>query len=183
MTYPQRVKQLVKTMAAGTPQQKRDEWYRLIMHCRGIDLRSNSVEELGLSKLRSLEHGNSGGPGLEIVLKTLNILPTDSILDIGCGKGGAMITFAQWPFSRIDGIEISPDLIAIARRNLKRLSCIRGTIRLCDAADFREFDAYTLLYLYHPFTQVVMTSVLDNIRSSLARFPRRTTLMYKNPVY
>ena len=101
----------------------------------------------------------------------------------GCGKGGAMITLAQWPFSRIDGIEISPDLITIAQRNLRRMRCVRGTIRLCDAAEFKEFDDYTFLYMFHPFREVVLRSVLENLRSSFSRSPRRLTIVYKNSVY
>src|SRR5262245_3087871 len=119
MTPTKRVLQFLHRFLAGTPQQRAQARYQLRMQLHGIDLRWTSAEALGLSGALAEAHGNSGGPGLEIVLRSLNITPGDSILDIGSGKGGAMITFARWPFRRIDGIEICPDLIAIAQRNLE----------------------------------------------------------------
>ncbi len=182
MTYPQRVVQFVSRFFVGTPVQKRDARYQLSMQVRGIDLRWNSVKDLGLSEARSESHGNSGGPGLEVVLKTLKISPQDSILDIGAGKGGSMITLAKWPFRRVDGIEISPALIKIAEHNLKRLGRVKGTIRQSDAAEFTDMDEYRFFYMFNPFPASVMSSVLDNIKASVARVPRRITLIYKNPV-
>ena len=182
MTYSERIVQFVQRFCAGTPIQKKDARYQLRMQLRRIDLQWDDVENLGLSRARSEAHGNSGGPGLEVVLRTLSISPEDSLLDIGAGKGGAMITLAQWPFKRIDGIEISPNLIRIAQRNLRRLDRVRGTITQCDAADFKDLDHYNFLYMYHPFPEVVMRSVLENVQASLSRSPRRVTLIYKNPV-
>ena len=182
MTYLQRVAQFIQRFCSGTPQQKKDARYQLVMQLRGFDLRWNDVEDLGLSRERSEAYGNSGGPGLEVVLRALKICPADSILDIGCGKGGAMITLAHWPFRRIDGIEICPRLIEIAQRNLRRLGCVKGTITLCDAAEFTSLNPYNMFYMYHPFPELIMTRVLENIQSSLLRVPREALLIYKNPV-
>ncbi len=150
-----------------------------MLACRRIDVDWMPVEELGLDAGRATPHGNSGGPDLEHVLRSLEISGEDSVLDIGCGKGGAMITLAQAPFSRVDGIDIHPELAEIGRKNLKRLGRERGMIRVCDAAQFREFGRYTYLYLFHPFTEVVMREVVENIRRSGARL----RVIYKNPVY
>jgi SAM-dependent methyltransferase len=182
MTYPQRILQFVRRFFAGTPQQRQDARYQLQMQLRGIDLRWNSVADIGLSEARAESHGNSGGPGLEVVLKALDITPADSVLDIGCGKGGAMLTLAQWPFRKVDGIEISPALIQIAQRNLTRLGRVKGSIRQCDAAGFTDLDEYNFFYMYNPFTEVVMKSVLENLQASVGRRPRPVKVVYKNPV-
>jgi len=166
----------------GASQDRADAWYQLAMRFRGVDLRYENDRALGLDKARGFPHAHSGGPPLEDVLKTLHISPTDAAVDIGAGKGSAMITLAKWPFRLIDGIEISPMLVRIAQRNLARLHCARGTIALCDAADFKDFDPYTFLYVFNPFPEMVMGSVLGNLQDSLARNPRRLTLVYKNPV-
>ena len=183
MTYPQRVVQFVSRFCAGTAVQRKDARYQLVMQIRGIDLRWNSVADLGLDEKLSESHGNSGGPALEEVLKTFNISSDDSILDIGAGKGGAMITLAKWPFRRIDGIELCPNLIRIAEHNLGRLGRVKGKITQCDAAEFQDLDSYTYFYMYNPFHAPIIKSVLHNINASLARRPRRATLIYKNPVY
>jgi len=182
MTYTQRVVQFVHRFVGGTPVQKRDARYQLRMRLMLFNLTWNSPESLGLSKERAEAHGNSGGPSLEVVIDTLNITAKDALLDIGSGKGGAMITLAKYPFRRIDGIEICPRLIKIAQRNLGRLNCLRGTITHCDAAEYTGFDAYNCLYMFHPFPAVVMDGVLRNLQVSLERVPRKVTLIYKNPV-
>src|SRR5205823_9337716 len=107
MTYGQRIVQFAWRFCAGTPVQRRDARYQLRMQLSGIDLAWHDVEDLGLSRETSGAHGNSGGPSLQFVLDTLKISATDAILDLGCGKGGAMITLAKYPFRRIDGIDIS----------------------------------------------------------------------------
>jgi SAM-dependent methyltransferase len=182
MRFPHKVltaARLVGRAVAGDRRQRAWGRYQLMIAWRRIDVDWMPVEELGLDAERATPHGNSGGPDLALVLESLDITPRDSILDIGCGKGGAMITLAQAPFARVDGIDIHPDLAKIARRNLERLGRVRGTIRVADATKFQEFGRYTYLYMFHPFTEVVMREVVENIRQSRAHL----RLIYKNPVY
>jgi SAM-dependent methyltransferase len=157
--------------------------YQLRMKIRGIDLRWTSLEESGLSEERSYRYSDSGGPELEELLDTLTITPPDAVLDLGCGKGGALITMAKYPFVQIDGVEISPALAEIARANMKKLQISNSTIHCSDAADFANLDSYSYFYMYNPFPQAVTQRVLENIQSSLGRRPRRATLIYKNAVF
>lgn len=173
------------------PSKVRKYLYLLRMAClgidlRGVDLRTRSPQRLIFSSLVPSTagwHESSGGSVLEMVLNTLSISCNDSILDIGCGKGGAMITMAQYPFAHIDGVEISSDLAEIARRNLARLRMSRSSITCCNAADFTDLDCYTFLYMYNPFYRDILEPVLGNVRLSLERHPRRLTLIYANPRY
>jgi len=167
---------------AGTSEQRQDARFKLRMKCQGVDLSYNSAEELGLDSSLASPHANSGGPALEELLNRLTIAPSDAILDIGCGKGGAMITLARWPFFRVDGIELSPKLVSIGQQNLRRLGYSRGAIKLGDAAEFTDYDPYTFLYTFHAFSAPVTIRVLKNIQASLARIPRKLTLIYKNPM-
>jgi cyclopropane fatty-acyl-phospholipid synthase-like methyltransferase len=52
-------------------------------------------------------------------LNDLNITANDSIIDIGCGKGSAMLSMLGFPFARVDGVELSQQIGSIAIRNLK----------------------------------------------------------------
>jgi SAM-dependent methyltransferase len=168
-------------LASENASERKNVLYLLGMLCRGIDLRGVNSRELGLDQARSYWYSNSGGPDLDVVMRTLSISPTDGALDIGCGKGGAMITLAKYRFARVDGIEISSMLADVARRYLHRAKVTNATIFCCDAAEFMNFDPYTLLYLYNPFPAVVVETVLDNLMVSLGRRPRQMTLIYKNP--
>ena len=101
------------------------EWrefiFRIRVHIQKIDLKNCSLDELQLPEERCHDYANSGGLSLETVLRALKITSRDAIVDFGSGKGGALITMARYPFARIMGVEISPELVAIARRNLHKL--------------------------------------------------------------
>ena len=163
------------------------EWtyfpYWLRMKMQGIDLGGMSLTDLGLTKEKSNWNSNSGGPELDVVLNTLSILSTDNALDVGCGKGGAMITMACHPFARVDGIEISLELVKIARENIRRLRIENATVYLGDAATFDRYADYNLYYMYNPFPEEVMRKVMSRIAISLNVRNRRATLIYKNPIY
>jgi SAM-dependent methyltransferase len=151
------------------------------MLCRGIDLSGVNPRDIGLSEERSFGHKNSGGPDLEKLLQTLPICRSDTVLDFGCGKGGAMLTLAKYPFARVDGIELSPQLARTARYNLRRLRISNATIYCVDAADFTDLDSYTYFYMYNPFPEVVMRSVIGNVLFSLKQQSRKAILIYKHP--
>jgi tRNA1(Val) A37 N6-methylase TrmN6 len=106
----------------------------------------------------------------------------DSILDIGCGKGSAMWAMCKFPFARIDGIEISPHIASIAAQNFATLKETRCQIFNCDAAVFREYHPYTMIYFYHPFPAEVMERVMANLELSLAQEEKEVLVIYNNPV-
>ena len=171
----------LRLIASGNARERRNASFMLRMLLRGIDLRGVTTSELGLDPTRSYWFSNSGGPDLDVVLRSLSLSPDDRALDIGCGKGGAMITMAKYSLARVDGVEVSPALVDTARRHLRRANVANSTVFCCDAAEFTDFDAYTLLYLYNPFPAVIMKRVMDNLTLSIRRQPRRMTLIYKNP--
>lgn len=155
--------------------------FRLRVHFLKIDLCYASLDELGLSEERSFHYAHSGGPQLEKVLNRLGITTDDAIVDFGSGKGGALITFSKYPFSRITGVELMPELVAIAGENFRKLGITNVSMVVSDAAAFTDLDAYTYFYFYSPFPRIVMEAVLDNIRQSLTARPRTVHLIYCNP--
>jgi tRNA1(Val) A37 N6-methylase TrmN6 len=157
--------------------------FRLRVYFSSIDLSYVSVHELGLSTDRSHHYAHSGGINLENVLNHLEITQKDAIVDFGSGKGGVLITFAKYPFAKITGVELLPELAAIAERNLKILNISNVTIVISDAADFTDLDEYTYFYFYSPFPRSVMADVMYNIQSSLLKNPRSAHLIYCNPEF
>jgi len=170
-------------LASADPEAWKYLPYQLSMNWRGIDLSGASQKECGLSEERSYGHRDSGGPDLDAVLRTLSISESDAMLDFGCGKAGAMLTMAKYPFVRVDGVELSSQLALIGQDNLRRLRISNATVFCRDAAEFTELDLYTYFYMYNPFPELVLRSVLNNVVSSLGRRRRKVTLIYKNPFF
>lgn len=98
----------------------REVMWRVRLRLMRIDLATTSIEDLSLTAERSIRHGSSAGPALELILKGLKIDSTHSVLDMGSGKGGALMTLARFPFRKLAGVELSPRMIAIAEENCER---------------------------------------------------------------
>lgn len=156
--------------------------WRLKLHRRGVDLSMVTLDELGLDPAGARDYSNSGGPRLARILKKMDIPREARAIDMGCGKGGAMITLARY-FGRVDGLELCERLIPIARENLRKAGARNQTqIFSGDAAEFTNFDPYTHIYLSNPFPCAVMRRVLQHVLESVARRPRELTIIYWLPV-
>ncbi len=112
--------------------------------------------------------------------------PSYAFLDIGCGKGRALMLALRYPFRQIVGIELSPELTRIANQNLAQFhpEWRTGATAVAIAGDATRFDlpdGPTLIYLYHPFAAPVMRHFLRLLAASLERDPRQVYLMYVNP--
>jgi len=165
----------------------RGEWREFLFRARvriqHVDLSNTYLDELNLSAERCHYYANSGGIHLEKVLRTLDINPGDSIVDFGSGKGGALITLSRFPFTRVAGVEIAPELVDIARDNLDKLKIQNVSMTVGDAAAFTDLDNFNYFYFFSPFPAAVMRSVIKNISDSLTRRPRKVILIYFNPEF
>ena len=140
-----------------------------------------SNEDTGVPASVGVFHAASDKEDLKMVLKQLHIKSSESILDVGCGKGSAMNTMRSFPFKAIHGVELSQVLFEIARRNFDILGDNRIELFLKDAREFTRLSPYTYFYFYHPFPPDIMRIVLENIKESIIRNPRKTYLIYHNP--
>lgn len=154
--------------------------YTMLYH---LDFGYVSREELKIPIEKGFWHEAINGPDLCRVLRTLCIKDTDSILDLGCGKRSALLNFAKFHFNRIDGVDISPELISTARYNLLRMRCNRPLLFCSDAEEFKSLDIYNYFYIYNSFPDNVMKNVILNIEKSLQRQPRLVTLIYAAPLF
>jgi SAM-dependent methyltransferase len=121
------------------------------------------------------------------LLSPLRALLHDLVfVDLGSGKGRAVLMASELPFRRIIGVEFSADLHAIARTNLAlhppaARRCRSIDLLHMDAVDFEPPPDPTVFYLFHPFGPAVLRRVLENIDASLRRWPRDLYLVYLNP--
>lgn len=127
-------------------------------------------------------HIYSGGPNLESVLRALNIPRGSVALDLGSGKGVAALTLARH-FASVIGVELSPDLTAIAKSNAEKAK-VPNVVQIC--ADARtlgaEIDQVTYVYMFNPFPSFVMKPAIESLKASQMRNPRKLTIIYNNPV-
>jgi cyclopropane fatty-acyl-phospholipid synthase-like methyltransferase len=127
-------------------------------------------------------HQHSGGPKLTKVLRVLHIPPGSVALDLGVGMGIAALTLSPH-FSLVIGVELSPELIAIAKRNITKMQVSNIELHCADARAFSAgLERVTHVYMFNPFPETVMKVVMEKIRQSLVRAPRRLMIIYKFPV-
>ncbi len=108
-------------------------------------------------------------------------------VDLGSGKGRALLLASDYPFRQIIGVEISPHLDHVARANIARYTrATHATDRVIvsihgDATEFVWPPGPLVVYLWNAFTEPVMELVLQNLEASLAEQPRELYLVYIHP--
>jgi SAM-dependent methyltransferase len=113
--------------------------------------------------------------------------PGDVVIDLGCGKGRAMVQLARrYAFDRVLGVEFDAGLAEIARENLRRTRGrhkARATeVVVGDARSMPIPDDVTLVYIANPFKGAVFTDALDRIVESHDRRPRPMRIAYVHPI-
>jgi SAM-dependent methyltransferase len=111
-----------------------------------------------------------------------------SFVDIGSGKGRALLLAAEHGFRRVIGLEFLPQLHRIAENNIARFAAAsRGQAEIAslwvDARDFAFPLRGLVVYLYNPFPQDVFAVVLENLRRSFAAHPRPIWIAYRFPEF
>lgn len=105
------------------------------------------------------------------------------ILDLGCGKGYLLYQLQKMGFATTDGIEYNQDIAEIAQTNLRKLK-LNNKVRIfhIDARDFDDYDSYQVIYMFHPFKEKIMKTVVQKVEESLLRTPRMFHVVYFYPV-
>jgi SAM-dependent methyltransferase len=165
-----------------TPENLAEKRKLILDRLRGLDFITDlSVEDIGLDSKIAYGYSPSGKKYLKNLFLDFNITSKDSIIDIGCGKGSAMRTMLKFPFNRVDGIEFSDILSDIAIRNFKILNANWCRVFHTDASQFKDYDAYNIIYFYNPFPSCVMVAVVDELIHSIKRLDRELVIIYNNP--
>jgi len=158
------------------------EWREFVIRLRialgQIDLKNDASETV---TDRTHYYVDSSGLDFDKIMANFTIVPGDAIVDFGCGKGGALIYLSKYPFSKITGVEIAPDIVAIAKTNIMKLNLKNVAIECCDVSDFKQLEVYNYFYFFNPFPCVVMQDVINNIEASILEHPRKVTIIYLHP--
>ncbi len=120
------------------------------------------------------------------ILRSLPIVLDEfTFIDLGSGKGRTLLMAADYPFRRIVGVEVLAELNETAQQNIARY---QGDQQKCFALESHEGDARdflfphepTVLYLFNPFAEHVLRSVLAKLRTSVTESPRKVYVLYHN---
>jgi hypothetical protein len=88
-----------------------------------------------------------------------------TFVDLGAGKGRAMMMAEELHFSRLIGVEFSARLAEIARRNLTKLKVRNAEIVVQDAAEFLFPPEPLVVFTFNSFGPEILKSVLRKLRS------------------
>ena len=140
----------------------------------------------GLASPDHHDHSASSVWDVRRALDRSGVQPEGNVLvDFGSGKGRVLLVAAERPFRRIIGIELSPTLADISRRNLEaaspRLRCRDVEVHAIGADRFEVPADASLLYFYNPFGGAVMNTVIASLRRSLIDHPRAVTIIVATP--
>ena len=123
------------------------------------------------------------------ILNSLSISYEEFLfVDMGSGKGRALLLASHYPFKGIIGVEFSENLHKIASSNIsiykdKLQQCHRIQSVCEDVTDFETPKEKIVFYLFNPFDDHVIRSILSNIEDSIRRHFRDIYFAYLKPVH
>jgi SAM-dependent methyltransferase len=183
-----------KLAAALGPQpewlQKKQQVDRAFDQAHGVD--TGGVTHLKRLRLAgdprdSVPHIASDPDEFDSALAALPVDPARfTFVDLGAGKGRALLLAARRGFRRIVGVVFAREVVDVAQGNLR-------AARLPEGVDARviEQDATTyelpqeplVLFMYNPFGGQTMQAVARRTRAALERHPRPLHVLYLNPFH
>jgi SAM-dependent methyltransferase len=106
-----------------------------------------------------------------------------SFIDVGCGMGRVVLYAMDHRFARVTGVEFSPYLADIARRNVEKYSRRPRTsaqIVTADAAEYGLPNEPCVLWLFNPFVAAVTSEVLANVHRAYLAGNRDIFIIWYN---
>jgi len=122
------------------------------------------------------------------MLASLNIDFRDfTFIDIGSGKGRTLLMASDYPFRRIVGVELLPELHRVAQENIGKYKsdsqqCFVLESICIDAREFAFPPEPTVLYLFNPLPEPGLVQLLANLERSLRAHPRPLFVIYHSPM-
>ena len=109
-----------------------------------------------------------------------------TFIDLGSGKGRTLLMASEYPFMKIIGVELLPELHQLAQENL---ASYKSESRKCftleavcgDATDFPFPAEPVVLYLFNPLPEAGLRQVLRNIERGPRADSRTVYVVYHNP--
>lgn len=118
-------------------------------------------------------------------LHDLNPGSSDVFVDIGSGKGKAVLIAGRLPFRRVIGVEIDEGLTQCAKYNIQqvrlRLRAQEVESVTASALTWPIPDDVSVVFMGNPFIGATFHTVVHRIFESYDRRPRNLHIVYDNP--
>jgi hypothetical protein len=166
----------------------RDAADRLLERRHGIETSGVvELERLGLAGPERERYKPTEWLTLRRILRRREVGSDDVFIDFGSGLGRVVYQAAlRYPFKRVIGVELSPELNEIAERNLTRnrshLRCGSFDLVAGDVLDYEIPDDVTVAFFANPFRGQTFGTVIERLLESIDRNPRTLRVIYRNPV-
>jgi len=141
------------------------------------------------SKERGYSYAPSKATPLKKFFNTIKSqIPADSVfLDLGCGKGKALLVASEFSFKELRGVEFAKELCEIARNNIAAYKTKTGVscqfqIIESDVINYVINTDENVFFMFNPFDEIILNKVLHNIESSLLIYPRKILIIYYYPI-
>ncbi len=108
-------------------------------------------------------------------------------IDLGSGKGRTLLMASDYPFRRIVGVELLPALHRAAQENIAKYrsesqKCFAIESICGDATEFAFPAEAIVLFLFNPLPEAGLRRVIAKLEESLREHPRKTYVLYHNPL-
>ena len=109
-----------------------------------------------------------------------------TFIDMGSGKGRALLMAADYPFRCVLGIELLAELHRLAKENIGKYKselqqCFAIDCVLGDGGEFAFPAEPTVLYLFNPLPESGLVRMMNHLEHSLREHPRVVFVLYHNP--
>jgi SAM-dependent methyltransferase len=142
-----------------------------------------SLTVLGSNAPFAIDHIASDPADFHPAMTMVDIsLESATFLDLGAGKGRAMLLAADYPFHRVIGVEFAQELYEKAQENIPRagddprLAIIHG-----DATETVFPEGPLVIFMFNPFDAPIVRQVAENALASYRIDPRPMRILYSNP--
>lgn len=145
-----------------------------------LDIPADSVEHVTGFQSVNERH-------LQTVLENVDFPAGSVFVDIGCGKGKALLIAAKYPFvDTVVGVELAESLCVASERNME-VARARGVLTKAsfivhqDATEVDYNRGENIFFLNNPFDAAFMMKMIDLLEAHAKRYDRKIWILYGNP--
>ncbi len=146
-----------------------------------------SLEKKGIDTSHATIYMPASYDLMEEIFSKLQPEPLNHFLDIGCGKGRAMVVAAHYNFKKISGIDFSKDLCLAAKENMEKIKdkfpFLVYQVINNDAFYYEIPKDVDCILLFNPFDETIMSGVLKNIEKCRKASNKPIFIIYLNPMH
>jgi SAM-dependent methyltransferase len=124
-------------------------------------------------------------PALRRALDDLRPTRSDVFVDLGSGKGKALLVAGRLPYQRVVGVELDIKLAECAKRNLERARPkLKARVVDSEISNVLEWpipENASTIFMFNPFFGHTFREVSSRIFDSYDRNPRKVHILYAHP--